>query len=156
MPMSGVVSSRAPLEVRRGQLWELGAGGGRARRARVIRVTLPVWGVRYVFLKRVADGRSIRVALRRLQHGEQGARLIEDAPVEKVERKPPSTAAVERPPPGAKVHEPRMSISDRRRAVARAHALRGRGMPLPQIARVLCVMPEVVEVWLAEEPTEGS
>jgi hypothetical protein len=46
-----------------------------------------------------------------------------------------------------------MSISDRRRAVARAHVLRDRGMKVAQVAKALCVMPEVVEVWLAE-PTE--
>jgi transposase len=49
-----------------------------------------------------------------------------------------------------------MSISDRRHAVARAHALRALGMSVTQIAKALCVMHEVVEIWLTEEPTEGT
>lgn len=36
--------------------------------------------------------------------------------------------------------------------VARAHVLRSYGRTVPQIANALCVMPEVVEVWLAEQP----
>ncbi len=156
VPMSGAVSTRVPVEVRRGQLWEFGTEGGPVLRARVIRVTMPIFGTRYVFLKRVAGGRSMRVPLRRLQHELGGARLVEDTPAECVEKKPRATAEVEPPPPSAKVHEPRMSVCDRRHAVARAHVLRARGRTVRQIADTLCVMPEVVEVWLAEEPTEGT
>lgn len=145
-----------PVEVRRGQVWEFGIDGGPVRRARVERITVPIWGVRYVFLKRVADGRSMRVTLRRLQHREEGARLVEDASIERVEMKARSVAeVVERPPQSRIVHEPRISVSDRRRAVARAHLLHGSGMAVAQIAKALCVMPAVVEVWLAEKPTEG-
>lgn len=156
VPMSGAAPRRAPVEVRRGQLWEFGAEGGPARRARVVRLTMAIFGTRYVFLKRLADGRSMRVPLRRLQLEEQGARLVEDAPAQDVERKSRSTAGVEPPPRSATVHEPRMSVSDRRHAVARARVLRASGRTVRQIADVLCVMPEVIEVWLAEEPSDGT
>ena len=122
-----------------------------------MRVTVPIFGVRYVFLKRITDGRSMRMTLRRLQRGVFGARLVEDAPAERVEAKSRPTAEVEeRSPPRTTVHEPRMSISDRRQAVTRAHLLRARGMSVAQIAKVLCVMPEVVEVWLAETITTSE
>lgn len=152
--MSSEVSSNARVEVRRGQVWEFSIEG-RVRQARVLRVTVPINGVRYVFLKRLTDGRSMRMTLRRLQRGRFGARLVEEASAESVERKAPPTAeVVERRKPGTTVHEPRMSISDRRHAVTRAHLLRARGMTVTRIAKALCVMPEVVEVWLAEEPTQ--
>jgi hypothetical protein len=153
--MSSEVPSRAPVEVRRGQLWEFGINGT-VRRARVVRVTVPINGVRYVYLKPLTNGRAMRVTLRQLQRGRL-SRLVEDASPECFERKaPPSDEVVGRRKPSATVHEPRMSISDRRHAVARAHLLRARGMKVARIAKALCVMPEVVEIWLAEEPTEGT
>ncbi|HTQ41162.1 MAG TPA: hypothetical protein VMI75_00300 [Polyangiaceae bacterium] len=154
--MSGAISGCTPVEVRRGQLWEFSIQG-RQRRARVLRVTVPIHGVRYVFLKRITDGRLMRMPLRRLQRGQFAARLVEAAPIESLETKSrPTAEVVERRLPGTTVHEPRMSISDRRHAVARAHVLRGRGMTVAQIAKALCAMPEVVEVWLAEEPPEDA
>jgi hypothetical protein len=155
--MNSEASSRAPTDVREGQVWELSIKGGPARRATVLRVTAPIFGARYVFLRRLTDGRSVRVPLRRLQHEDQGARLVEEASEDRVERKaPPAAEVVERHKPSSTVHEPRMSISDRRQAVSRAHLLRARGSTVNQIANVLGVRPEVVEVWLAEEPTEGT
>lgn len=156
MPMSDAAPSGVPVEVRRGQVWEFAADGGHVRAARVTRITMPIFGVRYVFLKRLADGRSMRVTLRRLQREEQGARLVEDAPAKPVLVRSRPTADAKPDPPGTTLYEPRMSASDRRRAVARTHVLRGRGRTVPQIADALCVSPQVVEVWLAEEPTEGT
>jgi hypothetical protein len=145
------------VPVRPGQVWEFSMKGGPVRRARVVRVSAPIFGHRYVFFKRLTDGRSMRITLRRLQRGAFGARLVEEAPAEGVERKsrPPAEVAEPRPP-SRTVHEPRISISDRRRAVARAHSLRDRGVTVPQIAKALCVTREVVEVWLAEEPIEST
>jgi len=142
-------------EVRRGQLWEFSLNGN-VRRARVIRVTVPINGVRYVYLKPLTNGRAMRVTLRQLQRGRL-SRLVEDAsPDSFVWKAPPTDEIVGRRRPSTTVHEPRMSISDRRHAVARAHLLHDRGITVAQIATALCVMPGVVEVWLAEGPAEGT
>ncbi len=145
------------VDVRPGQLWEFEDGRGPARQARVLRVTEPIDGVRYVFLSRVGSGESMRTPLRRLRYQMQGARLVEDVDAGGVERHEPPTAwspppqAARDVAPAVTVHEPRMGAAYRREAVARAQRLHARGMAVGRIAEVLCVSVAVVRLWV-EEP----
>ena len=141
-----------PVDVRLGQLWEFANGVAPVRRAIVERVTGLVDDVRYVSLRRVGSGRPMRTTLHRLRYQQRGARLAEDVPVaEGGGRAPEPITDEEEAPPRAKVHEPRMSVAERREAVALAHRLHARGRGIAEIAEALCASTAVVRVWLAEQ-----
>jgi len=142
-----------PVDVRLGQLWEFANGAAPVRRAIVERVTGLVDDVRYVSLKRVGSGRPMRTTLHRLRYQQRGARLAEDVPVAEGGGRAlePITDDEEEAPPRAKVHEPCMSVAERREAVALAHGLHARGRGIAEIAETLCASTAVVRVWLAEQ-----
>ncbi len=145
-----------PVEVRSGQVWEFTNGAAPVRRARVVRVSEPICGVRYVFLVRTNSSQPMRTTLHRLQHEQAGAHLVEDVlPEEEVGRTLPSPGPIETANGGGvhvTVHEPRMSIGDRRAYVARAHRLRAQGFAVAEVAETMGVSAAVVEVWLVEPP----
>jgi hypothetical protein len=146
-----------PVDVRAGQLWEFDGGAAPVRRARVVRVSQPISGVRYVFLARVGSGLPMRTTLQRMQLQLGGARLVEDVPAEGHDKVQASNnghvdgdrSQADHEPRRTTVHEPRMTAADRRDAVARVRRLHARGVGLAQIAEILCVSPAIVQVWLA-------
>ena len=143
------------VEVRAGQLWEFTDRAGVARRALVVRVCGPIQGIRQVILHAVGSGSPMRSTLGRLERQIEGARLVEDCdgpqPSEsKPDRKVPThTEPVVR---RKTLVQPRMPAADRREAIATATKLQARGRTVGEIAKVLSVLPEIVEGWLRELP----
>jgi hypothetical protein len=152
-----------PVDVRAGQLWEFDGGAAPVRRARVVRVSQPISGVRYVFLARVGSGLPMRTTLQRMQLQQGGARLVEDFPAEGREQAQASNNAhvdgdrpqADRETRRTAVHEPKMTAADRRDAVARVQRLHARGVGFAQIAEILCVSPAIVQAWLAPARADG-
>jgi hypothetical protein len=139
--------------VRPGQCWEFTDPSGMTHRAVVVRVSDPIVGVRYVYLRQGGSRGPKRVPLRRLERQLEGARLVKDGggqqPSEAVHnRKMPKPAETELAPPRKTLHQPTMSAADRRDAIARARWLHARGRPLREIAHALSVVPEIVASWL--------
>jgi hypothetical protein len=147
------------VDVRPGQRWEFTDPSGMTHMALVVRVSDPIGGVRYVFLRQAGSRGPKRVPLRRLERQLEGARLVEDRDGEQPSeamhnRKTPTPAEPELAPPRKTLHQPTMSAADRRDTIARARSLHATGRPLREIAEALSVVPEIVEGWLRDSAAE--
>jgi hypothetical protein len=143
------------VAVRPGQRWEFTDPSGATRRAFVVRVSDPIDGIRYVYLRQAGSRGPKRVPLRRLELQLEGARLVEGAEdpkplVPKMSEQPDDPVSA---PRRKTLHQPHMSAVDRKEAIAKAKWLQAHGRALGEIAQLLSVLPEIVEVWLSESST---
>jgi hypothetical protein len=98
----------------------------------------------------------MRATLRRLERQVEGVRLVEDREgPQPIDRVPAPKARTPAEPEARRkaLHQPTMSATDRREAIATARKLHEHGRSLDEIASMLSVLPEIVEAWLRDLPT---